>query len=382
MGKGFAFLGAAATLMLHSGQAMACDPDIKWAPVAQKLIRQVSAMALGERAVILYNSNKNPDLIREMRDEIRFSSGVLLAEWPRATKRGTEAKLAMPRDKAELSEDREDAAYRLILKETDVLFWLDSGNPSDRPKRWEKLLAGSPRTRSIHFHWFEPELESDRCAVFNSYIVAMDYPKAQLASLQRQAITLLKGSTAQITNAAGTALTLQIPANARIGMNDGELGRAEASRARSTRDKEEEFPASAIRTTNAKVDGVLVARSMFRDPKTLFRLTFANSRLVGIEGPAADVAEIRDVLAKTKGAHFAELVIGLNPKLDKFAPSGWPLYYASGGGMVQIRIGDNWESGGANRAPKHWQDMFILSDANVATEGRQLLNQGNIALRP
>jgi hypothetical protein len=177
-------------------------------------------------------------------------------------------------------------------------------------------------------------------------------------------------------------LTLRIPENARIGRNDGELTAQEAANARSTRDKEEEFPASAIRTTEGTIDGVLVARSMFRDPNTLFKITFSNSRIVAIDGPAADVAEIQENLAKTKGTHFAELVIGLNPMLDKLAPSGWPLYYGSGGGMVQIRIGDNWESGGRNRSPDHWQDMFILPNATVTAKDRMIVSEGNILAEP
>jgi hypothetical protein len=164
-----AFLTTALMIAGYPVHASTCDNVIDWKAVAKQTVLQAGSLRSGQRAIILYSSDRTPELIPALRDEIRLAGGILLAEWPRATNRAIDAKLALPAGQAAANEDREDAAFKAVLRETDVLFALHSGNRGGRPKRWEKLLASSKRTRSVHFHWFEPEQESDRCAVLKSY---------------------------------------------------------------------------------------------------------------------------------------------------------------------------------------------------------------------
>ena len=76
---------------------------------------------------------------------------------------------------------------------------------------------------------------------------------------------------------------------------------------------------------------------------------------------------------------LGELVLGCNPLLRKVAGSGFPPYYGFGEGVLRLTIGDNRESGGANRSSLHrW--LFLL-DATIRVGDIVLVKDGKFALQ-
>ena len=73
-----------------------------------------------------------------------------------------------------------------------------------------------------------------------------------------------------------------------------------------------------------------------------------------------------------------ELVVGFNPELLPLLPSGFMPYYGYGAGIVRIAIGDNWESGGSNRAGDHWEQWLFLVDATLTANSTVLVRDGKL----
>ena len=67
-----------------------------------------------------------------------------------------------------------------------------------------------------------------------------------------------------------------------------------------------------------------------------------------------------------------EIVLGTNPLLVASLPSGGLPYYGYGAGYVRISLGDNWESGGANRSPSGRPLWLFLDNAAVEVRGEVL----------
>jgi leucyl aminopeptidase (aminopeptidase T) len=349
--------------------------------IGDRLVKQAAQIGVGDRVVILYDPNKNPELIRAARAAIAMSGAVLAAEWPRPVDATLEARRAMSDADLNRLIKTENDSFSRTLKSANVLLWLDSGNSLDGAKRWEKLLAGAPGVRSVHAHWFAPPMEQERCDVERNYLAAMRVSPALLGEVQaRAAEALLKAQDVVISDSHGTRLSVVFDRSGRFDINNGAMTLEKSRSARSVRGREEEFPASAIRTTMAKIDGTLVARSMFSEIDDRLQITFVDSRIVAVDGDPRDVDQLRSLVDTVSGAHFAELVIGMNAALRKTTSSGWPIYYGSGGGMVQIRIGDNWESGGASRAADHKQDIFLLPNATVTADETTIISDGEIAI--
>lgn len=360
----------------------ACLTDAEFHQIGALLVQQAAQVTQGERIALLYDPNKNPDLVRAIRAAITKVGGVLVAEWPRPAGATLEARRALDESDRDRLRENEDRNYARILAHTDVLLWLDSGTAMDGPKRWERLLANARQVRSVHAHWFVPPVETERCDVERSYFDAMRRSPDELGALQRRAAAaLLAAQSVRITEASGTDLSVSFSRSSRFDINDGAMSRSKARAARSVRGREEEFPASAIRTTQAIINGVVVARLMLADAPEPVRITFVDNRVTDVSGPPRSVADINALIGPMPGDHFAELVIGMNSSIGKLTPSSWPIYFGSGGGMVQIRIGDNWESGGDNRAPGHEQKILLLQNATVAADGSLIINDGQVVDR-
>jgi hypothetical protein len=73
-----------------------------------------------------------------------------------------------------------------------------------------------------------------------------------------------------------------------------------------------------------------------------------------------------------------EIVIGTNPLLAGTLPSGALPYYGYGDGHVRVSMGDNWESGGANRSPSGRPLWLFLDQPTVESAGRVLVKDGRI----
>jgi hypothetical protein len=86
--------------------------------------------------------------------------------------------------------------------------------------------------------------------------------------------------------------------------------------------------------------------------------------VVSFEGAHEAGRWLAGQFASAAGDHdkAGELVIGFNPELLPILPSGFMPYYGYGAGIVRIAIGDNWESGGKNRARDHWEQWLFVVD--------------------
>jgi hypothetical protein len=362
-----------------ASNATECDTKIDWNVLAEKMLTSAANIAAHDRVVLLYDTQKNPELIASLRQSVAKHQAVLVAEWPRPNEAILNQRRQLPAEQWAGQRANEDKAFLQVLAGADILLWLDSGNILDGVKRWERLLSQSKNLRSVHAHWFLPPNAHERCFVETSYWRASHVDPKKLELIQKRfAETLLNADSIQLTSPSGTSLTIAFAEGARFGINSGKQHRYAHVYADSTRAKEEEFPASAIRTTQLHLDGTLVAKSMLRDESIQIRFEIRKNRIQQILAPDNLRKELEDKLKVVNGDHIAEFIIGLNSELEKLTPSGWPLYFGSGGGMVQIRIGDNWESGGNNRAPDHWQDIYALPDATLVADGKILIKDGEI----
>ena len=53
-------------------------------------------------------------------------------------------------------------------------------------------------------------------------------------------------------------------------------------------------------------------------------------------------------------------------------------YYGYGAGIIRIAIGDNWESGGTNRAGNHWEQWLFVVDGTLVAGERTLVRDGKL----
>jgi hypothetical protein len=357
---------------------------VDWEDVAVRLVRQCAQLQVGERAVVLHTRVWEPQVAAELHDAIVRAGGVLLAELVRGSSCATRHIRALTDPARGAVLDREDAAYVRLLGEADVLFWLGTGNAVGRPKRWEKILAAVPRVRSVHFHWFMPEDEASRRLCEATYVAAMRVEPSELYTLQSYLVQALQGGEAHITSPEGTDLRLRFPAGARFKLNTGATQSANVADSDAVRSREEEFPASAIRTVDAVPHGTLIARILDNDACDRAVVTFDHGRVTSLtgSGPTFDNFLAAHAAATGDTCQFAEFLLGTNTALQRVLPSGYLPYYATGGGNVQLRIGDNWESGGRNRASDHYQEIFVLTDATVTVSSRTLVDRGELCAVP
>jgi hypothetical protein len=76
---------------------------------------------------------------------------------------------------------------------------------------------------------------------------------------------------------------------------------------------------------------------------------------------------------------LAEMVIGMNPRLPGKGPGPRVPYYGYGAGVLRIALGDNWESGGANRSSL--EAWFWFTDATITAADTPLVEAGRLVLR-
>jgi hypothetical protein len=76
---------------------------------------------------------------------------------------------------------------------------------------------------------------------------------------------------------------------------------------------------------------------------------------------------------------LGEFVLGCNPLLTPVEGTGFRPYYGFGDGVIRLTLGENIESGAANRASLHrW---LFFTDGSIAAGGRTLVSDGAI-VRP
>jgi hypothetical protein len=158
------------------------------------------------------------------------------------------------------------------------------------------------------------------------------------------------------------------------------MDRARAAQARAVRDREMELPAGALRFVPDvnTTEGRLVVPQWGGGQTVTF--AFTKGRVTSVTA-ATGQASVDDAWARATGDkdRVAELVLGMNPKLPHFGPGGRLAYYGYGAGMLRIALGDNWESGGANRSSL--EAWFYLPDTTVTSGNITLVKTGTLVIR-
>lgn len=374
------FVSSAAFVMAISTPANAACTFPRWDTIANTLVGRAAGISGGEAVVILHDPSLNQGLVPALREAVSMHGATILAEIPRPSESQQQRILAMPDDGRLSLQRSEDRAYARLFQDADVLLWLDGSVVSDPPKRWERLLANAPALRSVHFHWFMPDEPAEQCEVARIYERAIAVSPDDLRVVQARLVAAMRGTTVRMTSSEGTDLRLIFATNARFNLNDGVTSREDTARARSVRDREEELPASAVRTIDVSADGLLVARLLNGSPSDRVRIRFSGGKVTEMTGTGAGYERFRRAYDARTGDRdvLAEFLLGANPLLARIMPSGYLPYFGVGGGNVHIRIGDNWESGGTNVVPGHWQGIFVVTDATLSVNGQAIVRDGEL----
>jgi hypothetical protein len=273
---------------------------------------------------------------------------------------------------------KRDSDWRSIFSRSQAAIWLpsDLGGVNDQP--FEHLVEAS-RVRSIHFHWFLPPDPNDQSAVEAMYAAAIEVPPQELARRLTRLERGLRAATVHVTAANGTDLTFTVPRDAWMHRNTGEASKAKVANARSIRDREEELPASVLRTTDLKdVSGTFVGYASFDARSALLKATLARGRVVRLESLRGGEAIVAEWTRATGAKDIpGEFVIGTNPELKPVLASGFMPYYGYGAGVVRLAIGDNWESGGSNRS-SNGEVLMFLPGATLTAADRELIRRGEL----
>jgi len=368
---------------IHTAHAADSAPSEQpdWSKLAQHIVRESLHLAPGERVILHYLPGHNPLLIAALRDEITLAGGIISAEltWP-SDKMGKYLDGLSAPDKLKRVA-AEDVVYRELFARSDVYIWLDVSSVDDLvPRRFEHLIAGS-NVRAIHSHWFESPDAKEHAALWRIYERAIEIDPRQINAKLAPMEAKLRGSTVRLTSPAGSDLTFRIPDTAWFHRNTGEASREKVAGARSVRDREEELPAGALRTTAIEdADGKLVA-TVFSSLKTDTAIvTFRHGHIVKIESHGGGGDEFNKWYQGATGDRdkISELVIGTNPELAPILPSGFMPYFGYGAGIVRIAIGDNWESGGALRTGDHQDWWLFVTDGTLSANKSPLIKAGKI----
>ena len=362
-------------------------PAIDAGRIASRIVSSLQP-APGERAILVYDPLYYPEIAEGIQAGLRAAGAnpvVLLSLEPPAIVQA-EAAGTIP---AAGIEERTVAFLRPLFDQAAMFLWLPARALSN-DTRWEHLVGGS-RARGIHFHWILP-LEGhdpDEVAVlsrmYERAILETDYPA--LSREQDRLIGALRGRGLRITDARGTDLRLRVTDDAWFHKNDGDVSPARGAAARCARDREMEFPSGALRfipdvssTEGRLVVTTPVPRSATSPPEAdTVTLEFERGRVVRRRAARDDAAFAR--MWEGIGGDIdkvGEIVIGTNPLLAGTLPSGTLPYYGYGDGHVRVSMGDNWESGGANRSPSGRPLWLFLEKPNVDSGGQMLVKDGRL----
>jgi Thermophilic metalloprotease (M29) len=379
-------LGVVGTPILPGGappsqsRRVAEDAEAQLPPVDTQKIATLVVASLqpksGERSVIVYDPTYYPELARHIQEELQRAGVypiVALTFEPRDVFRAVEATGLRKREEDVVS------LLRPIFEKSDIFLWLPGRYlPSDM--RWERLVNVAS-TRGIHFHWIQP-LDGRSAAevqllskMYERAILETDY--AGLSRKQDQIINKVRGQAIRITSPEGMDLRMSVPSDAWFHKNDGDMSPTRGGQARCARDREMEFPSGALRFIPdvTSVTGKLRVRRVLT-PSGLVEgasMEFTNGRALQVNAEKNETA-LRAELDRIGGDidKVGEIVLGTNPLLVASLPSGELPYYGYGAGYVRISLGDNWESGGANRSPSG-RPLWLFVDNAVLNVGGEVL---------
>jgi hypothetical protein len=149
---------------------------------------------------------------------------------------------------------------------------------------------------------------------------------------------------------------------ARVHVNDRDASRAKIGDPRSARGREAEIPCGALCALPVFIgDGL--------------RIEFEKGRVRRLE-TGGDLKALSRAWAAESGDRdrLGEFVLGCNPLLTPGEGTGLRPYYGFGDGVIRLALGENIESGRANRASLH--RVLFLTDGPIAADGRTLLRDG------
>jgi len=351
-----------------------------WSRIAELMVVRTLALAPGERVVIHYDATKDAGLVTALRAAITRAGGVVAGElvWPSGSTAALYDTMSPPTLAARVA--REDSSYLRLMKSADVYLWLHAPSHRDLPRRIENLISASG-VRAIHFHWTLPPDPAEAATAAAMYERAIAMAPADLERMETAMERSLSGARVRLTSPGGSDLTFTIPGDAWFHRNTGLATRAKVATARSTRDREEELPAGVLRTTDLRdAEGTLVATTIQGTKSGTVRVKFRAGRVISLEGEGAAGQWLAGLYNGASGDRDkpSELVVGFNSELLPILPSGFMPYYGYGAGIVRISLGDNWESGGRNRAGDHWEQWLFVVDGTMTANGTALVRDGRL----
>jgi hypothetical protein len=366
--------------MLATGGALAplasaesTTQRIDYTHIADLIVNRSWKIAPGERVVMFFDSHRDPGIAAPLRTAIKKAGGQV--EEIAAPDSAGDAALTPAQRTARFEQ------WKVIFRRAQAAIWLPSDLAAVSDQPFEHLVEAS-QVRSIHFHWFLPPDTADVALIETMYQRAIEVSPDEIGKRLVAFETALRGHTVHVTAPNGTDFVFQVPKEAHFHRNTGEATKQKVAAAHSVRDREEELPASVLRTTDiAEARGTFVGYLSFDTRSTLARATFRDGRvtdLQALQGPDTEVAAWRNASgAKDKPGEF---VISTNSALTAVLKSGYMPYYGYGAGVVRLAIGDNWESGGPNRS-SNGELLLFLPGATLTVDGHDLIRSGEIVNR-
>lgn len=358
-------------------------PPIDAAALAKRVARTL-APAAGERAIVVSDPGYYPELAAAIEVELAAAGVEPLLGLTFDPPEVVRAAAALPG--AEKREEDFVSWLAPVFAKANLFLWLPA-RALHEDTRLERLVDGSP-ARGIHFHWiFGLDGRSDEeiaqlSRLYERVILETDYPA--LSRRQDRLIPLLRGKILRLTSPDGTDLRMLVPAEAWFHKNDGDMSPERAKTSRCARDREMELPAGALRfiPDASSVEGRLLIRRVPTPDGAAenVQFNFQGGRVRRF-GAARGEEALRKAWDAIGGDidRIGEIVLGTNPLLAVRVPSGELPYFGYGAGAVRVSLGDNWESGGANRTPGHQNWWLFLGDASLEADGRRLIQEGRLS---
>lgn len=371
---------------------------LDWPAMARKLVHDVLKLERHERVILSADPHCGGAMLDAVRQEIQRARAIELATIMHWT-----PGIAALRGRDGNKTDAEDAAAELramrgLFAAADVFIWLQNDWRSARRTQAvgqsEIVLEDWPG-RSAHFHWFhdprnpDPDHPANKAIdlVYQSAVLDLDY--SALAQTMRTLERKLANQTVRVSNPAGTDISFRMTDE--FCHNNGDASRPSLAHKRSPRDREEEIPCGALRAIPVvdSVNGTIAFAGDFGFPAaghgfdiTSFiakglRLHFRNGRVVKLETGGDQAALDKAYAAETGDKDkLGEFVLGCNPLLRPVVGSGFQPYFGFGDAVLRLTLGENRESGGANRSSLHRWLMFV--DATIEAGGEALVANGKL----
>jgi leucyl aminopeptidase (aminopeptidase T) len=366
-----AALLSAACSVPTSASAEAKNGGVDYAHLADLVVNRSWRIAPGERVVFFWDASRDRGMAAPLRAAVERAGGQV--EEIAAPDSRTDAVLT-----AAQKADRFQQ-WSAAFQRSQAAIWLPSDLTAVSEQPFEHLVEAS-HVRSIHFHWFLPPDGADVPVIETMYQRAIEVDPKEIGHRIAILESAIRGHTIHVTAPNGTDFRFRVPADAHVHRNTGEATKEKAVDARSVRDREEELPASVLRTTDlGDAQGTFVGYVSFDTRSGLAKVTFKDGRVTSLESLRGAESEVRYWKSASGAKDKAgEFVIGTNPALTPVLKSGYMPYYGYAAGVVRLSIGDNWESGGRNRS-SNGEFLLFLPGATLSDDENKLIEAGTLA---